>query len=243
MRLQVFLSHSGVCSRRKAFDLVTDGSVTVNGKVIREPSCEVSLESDNICVAGKKITLKKKVYLLLNKPPGFVTTVKDRHARSTVMELLPKEYGHLYPVGRLDKDSEGLLLLTNDGDAAFRLLHPRFSIDKIYFVEIDGYLKKEDVSRLRKGVVIDGRRTYPARIDAVRTMPERSSFNITIHEGRKRQIRLMLASLGYRVSRLRRIQYGPLKLDSLRPRAWRLLTESEISLLRSACGLDKGGLQ
>lgn len=237
MRLQVFLSHSRVCSRRKALVLIKEARVTVNGKIVDEPSYEVN-SSDQVYLGDKKIHLKENSYLVLNKPRGAVTTLQDKHAQYTVKDLLPAEYKHLYPVGRLDKESEGLLLCTNDGDLAFRLGHPSFKVDKVYFVEISGCLNKKDILALEKGVVIEGRRTHPAKIKMVYSKPNTSGFNITIHEGRKRQIRLMLDSVGYPVRSLKRIQYGPLRLDSLAPGKWRLLSKEELSLLFKSCGFN-----
>lgn len=235
MRLQVFLSHSRVCSRRKALDLIKDGQVRVNGKTVCEPSYNVD-GSEEIYLGDKKVSLKENSYLVLNKPRGAVTTLLDRHAKLTVKELLPKEFNHLYPVGRLDKESEGLLLFTNDGNLAFRLGHPSFKVDKAYFVEIEGCLNPKDVFTLEKGVVVEGKRTAPARVKMVYSNPKASGFNITIHEGRKRQIRLMLDALGYPVRSLKRIQYGPIRLDNLAPGKCRLLDSHETEALFKACG-------
>lgn len=237
MRLQVYLSHSRLCSRRKALELVKDGSVTVNGKVILEPSYDVNVNSDNVYLGKREVKPKENSYLILNKPPGVVTTLDDKYAKVKVIDLLPHQYRHLYPVGRLDKDSEGLLIFTNDGDLTFRLLHPRFKVDKVYYVKIRGRISREDISRLEKGVFIEGRKTYPARIDRVRLGANESSFNITLNEGRKRQIRLMLLSLGYRVFCLRRIQYGPIKLGNLKAGGYRILKEQEVSILKASCGV------
>ena len=235
MRLQVFLSHSRVCSRRKALELIKDAQVTVNGKIVNEPSYSVD-SSDQVYLGNKKVSLKENSYLILNKPRGVVTTLRDEHAKFTVKELLPKEYKHLYPVGRLDKESEGLLLFTNDGDLAFRLGHPSFKVDKVYFVEVSGCLNNKDVLALEKGVIIEGRRTHPAKIKMVYSKPNTNGFNITIHEGRKRQIRLMLDSLGYPVRSLKRIQYGPIRLDNLAPGKWRLLSREELGAIFKVCG-------
>ena len=237
MRLQVFLSHSRVCSRRKALELIKEGQVTVNGKIVNEPSCDVD-SSDQIYLGNKKVSLKENSYLILNKPKGAVTTLQDKHAQFTVKDLLPQEYKHLYPVGRLDKESEGLLLFTNDGDLAFRLGHPSFKVDKVYFVEVDRRLSGQDALALERGVVVEGRRTHPAKLRMVYSKPNASGFNLTIHEGRKRQIRLMLDSLGYLVRSLKRIQYGPICLNNLAPGKCRLLSKEELSLLVKACGFN-----
>lgn len=234
IRLQVFLSHNGVCSRRRAFDVIQEGKVTVNGHVVREPSTPVHSPTDRICVDGKEVKSKSFDYVLLNKPRGYVTTKADRFADKTVFDLLPKKYAHLSTVGRLDKDTEGLLLLTNDGDTNYQLTHPRFHVDKIYEVRIGGRLKAEDKKRLEKGVVIDHKKTSPAKIRDVQYGPRTTEFLIAIHEGRKRQIRVMLARVGHKVIYLKRIQQGPLKLGTLKVGSFRALTEKEIKEIRLA---------
>ena len=232
MRLQVFLSHSRVCSRRKALELVQAGRVSVNGKAVTEPSYEVSPDAPDIRLDGKKVELGGKDYLILNKPRGIVTTLQDKYAQATVLGLLPKDYKHLYPVGRLDKDSEGLLLFTNDGELTFKLLHPSFKVDKVYDARVDKPLNENNIRDLERGVVIDGRKTAPAKIGLI----GRESLRITIHEGRKRQIRLMLSNLGFQVLRLERIKYGPISLGNLRPGEWRMLDKKEIEALRKEAG-------
>lgn len=239
MRLQVFLSHSRICSRRKAMELVQAGRVSVQGKVVTEPSYEVSPGCRDVCLDGRNVEPGTgKDYLVLNKPRGVVTTLQDKYAESTVLGLLPKAYKHLYPVGRLDKDSQGLLLFTNDGELTFRLLHPSFKVDKVYNVRLDKPPDENSVRNLERGVFIEGRKTAPAKI--VRTGVE--SLRITIHEGRKRQIRLMLSGLGFRVLRLERIKYGPVSLGNLRPGEWRLLDEKEVAALRAETGGKKDAL-
>lgn len=238
MRLQTFLSHSGRCSRRKALDLVKQGCVVVNNTMICEPSFDVNPEKDKVYLEGIKLEVKRHEYLMLNKPQGFVTTKDDPHAKNTVMELVPREFKHLNPVGRLDKDTEGLLLLTNNGELAFRLTHPKFNVDKTYFAELKGQLKETDKLRLAKGIVIEGRITSPSKIRNVSIKPGKSQFEITIHEGRKRQIRLMLASLGYEVMNLKRISLATLFLKDLPLGKWRHLSEKEISDLKSSVGLN-----
>lgn len=214
-------------------DFVFAGRVTVNDQIIREPSTPVDPKKDKICVDGKEVQRKATHYVLLNKPAGYVTTKSDPFAAKTVFDLLPAEFRHLVPVGRLDKDTEGLLLLTNDGDLTYTLTHPRFDIDKVYCVKIAGTLDAKDRQALEKGVILEGRRTSPAKIENMRVQGDVTELTITIHEGRKRQIRLMAASLGKRVLALKRIAQGPLKLGELRPGRWRLLNNTEIEQLRS----------
>ena len=230
-RLQLVLSHSGVCSRRRAMELIFQGHVTVNGQVTLEPSTPIDSARDKVCMDGILLQAKSHEYIILNKPAGYVTTLKDRHAAKTVRDLLPKNLRHLYPVGRLDKDTEGLLLLTNDGDAAYKLMHPKFHVDKTYCVGIQGRLKESDKACLEKGVSIDGRTTAPSKMSHVKYVADTTEFQMTIHEGRKRQIRLMLASCGYKVIYLKRIIQGPLTLGNLKIGHWRVLQKEEIAAL------------
>lgn len=232
VRLQVFLSRNGVCSRRDAFDLVQSGRVTVNGQVVVEPSTPVS-GTEDIRVDGRRIGPKSFEYVLLNKPAGYTTTCEDRFAEKTVLDLLPKELRYLHPVGRLDKDTEGLLLLTNDGELTHQLTHPSRGVDKTYLVRVGGQLLPETQGRIASGIVIDGKKTARAEIGQVRRIGQDTEFRLTIHEGRKRQIRLMCQSVGHRVIYLQRIQEGPVKLGNLRIGAWRRLATEEIEKLRS----------
>lgn len=238
MRLQNFLSHSGKCSRRKAMDLIKQGKVRVNNQITSEPSFEVEPEKDQVYLEGIKIAVKGYQYLMLNKPQDVITTKQDAHAKKTVMDLLPQEFSYLNPVGRLDKDTEGLLLLTNDGQLAFMLTHPKFNIDKTYFVEVKNELKDRDKRRLTDGIALEGRRSSPCKIREVKIKSGVSQFEITIHEGKKRQIRLMLAALGYPVVHLKRISIGPLSLINLPLGKWRHLTKEEISALKNSPGLS-----
>ena len=232
MRLQVFLSHNGVCSRREAMGVIQNGRVTLNGVVVNEPSTPVDPRKDKVTVDGRAIEAKNLDYIMLNKPAGFVTTKEDAHAERTVMDLLPKDLQHLVPVGRLDKDTEGLLLLTNDGDLTFRLTHPQFYVDKTYLVRIGGSLLSEKRLRLEKGVVIEGKRTSPAKISDIHTKGDQTEFLMVIHEGRKRQIRLMLKSVGCWACYLKRIAQGGLELGNLSLGQWRVLTPAEIEILK-----------
>ena len=232
IRLQVFLSRNGVTSRRKAFDLIREGHVKVNGRMIREPSMSVDPARDKIEVDGQLIQPKNYDYILLNKPRGVTTTREDIFAEKTVMELLPAEFRHLVPVGRLDKDTEGLILLTNDGDLVYSLTHPKFNIDKTYLVCVTGKLKSEDKIKLEQGIVLEDRKTAPAKIEDIKQLSNQTEFLITIHEGRKRQIRMMLGALKYPVVYLKRITQGPLSLGDLAVGEWRHLTAEEINRLK-----------
>lgn len=235
MRLLVFLSHSGVCSRRAAFDLVRSGKVKVNNSLVSEPSFSVDPAKDDIFVNNKKISLKEKEYILFNKPIGVITTRKDRFAEHTVYDYLPGSLHHLFSVGRLDQDSEGLLIFTNDGELSFRLMHPKFLVNKEYEVSLDQGLRPADKLSLERGIIIDSKRTSPAQIIIIK--PDRKCLRIIIHEGKKRQIRRMFLKLGYQVILLKRIAYGPLKLGNLASGKWRKLEASELDMLLKCVGL------
>ncbi len=232
MRLQKYIALCGVASRRSAEDLILAGKVTVNGTVVTELGTKIDPEKDRVSVNGKLlIALEKKVYIMLYKPKGYVTTAKDNFDRDTVLDLIPESLGRLYPVGRLDYDSEGLLLLTNDGDFTFRLTHPSHEIAKTYLVRIAGEITEDDVDKLRKGVVIDGRMTLPAKVSIRECEKGKSTLLIAISEGRNRQVRKMCAAVGHEVLRLCRVAEGPVKLSGLKPGEWRHLTKEEIALL------------
>ncbi|MBF0385497.1 MAG: rRNA pseudouridine synthase [Candidatus Omnitrophica bacterium] len=231
MRLQVFLSHNGVCSRRKAFALVQSGFVSVNGNIVDEPSFDVDSQKDMVRVGGKLIKPKDYEYVLLNKPKGYVTTKEDKFAEKTVYDLLPSKFGHLSPVGRLDKNTEGLLLLTNDGNFSQRLTHPKFNVKKNYFVRINGILSEEEKKALETGVMIDGKKTSPAEIKNIKTQKDTAEFCITIHEGRNRQIRKMCEAIGKKVIYLKRVSEGVLKLGALPSSKFRSLSREEIQKL------------
>lgn len=233
IRLQVYLSRNGVCSRRKAMDVIKDGNVSVNGKIIFEPSFPVDARKDKIEVSNKTIESKKYSYVLLNKPVGYVVTKEDRHAEKTVYDLLPEEYNHLASVGRLDKDSEGLLLLTNDGDLAFKLTHPKFNIIKTYYVKVRGLINKSIINELQHGILLDGKMTLPCKINDVKVDKNLSELIISIHEGRKRQIRLMFDCFNLKVIKLKRLSQGPIQLGSLEVGKFRRLIVKEILMLRN----------
>jgi pseudouridine synthase len=233
MRLQVFLSHSGVCSRRRALDLIQQGCAIVNNQMICEPSYQVNPEKDKVLLEGLPVQVKRFEYIILNKPTGVTTTKKDRFAKTTVMDLLPGEFKHLFPVGRLDKDTEGLLILTNNGKLANMLMHPRFEIAKVYLVKVSGRLKENDRLRLQQGIMLEGRCTVQCQINKAIFEAGKTAFEITLHEGRKRQIRLMLDKLGFKVLYLKRIKEGPISLGNLAVGKWRRLTEEEIEVLKS----------
>ncbi len=232
LRLQVFLSRNGVCSRRQAMDIIKEGRVKFNGQICREPSAPVDSSRDHVFVDGKRVQVKRYDYVLLNKPAGYTTTKFDRHAQKTVLDLLPRKFRHLSSVGRLDRDTEGLLLLTNDGDAAYQLTHPKFNVDKTYFARVSGNLEMDKRKKVESGVVLDGKRTAPAKIKKVKPLKNVTELMITIHEGRKRQVRFMFSKVGHRVIYLKRLIQGPLVLGALKKGEWRLLNQQEIEGLK-----------
>lgn len=234
MRLQVYLSHNGVCSRRKALDIIKQGCVTVNGKTIIEPSKNINEDRDKVCVDGDLIRKKKYSYIVLNKPSGYTTTKSDDNAKRIVYDLLPPMYHHCLPVGRLDRDSEGLLLLTNDGDLTYQLTHPKFKCEKVYFVTLKEALNMKSQRKVESGVWLDGKKTAKASVSGYRLLKSGASLRITIHEGRKRQIRRMFASINNKVVYLKRIQQGALRLGSLGLGKHRVLSDAECEALRNS---------
>ncbi len=235
MRLQVFLSHNGVCSRREAMTVIQAGRVTVNGKVIHEPSTAVE-GHEIIAVDGKIIEVKSYTYIALHKPVGVTTTKDDPHAKETVMDLLPKQLQHVVPVGRLDKDSSGLLLLTNDGNLAHHLTHPSFHQSKTYEVVLTGHVNKQKIDQLKVGIVIEGVKTLPCTIKDVvyngdQTNRPETSMTVILRQGRKRQIRLMANAVGHHVIELKRVAIGSLTLANLAVGKWRMLTSHEVKAL------------
>ncbi len=240
-RLHKFLARAGVASRRAAEELIRRGEVAVNGRVVTELGTRVG-PRDVVTVCGKIVQPPaEKVYIMLNKPSGYVTTVSDEFGRPTVMHLVPGE-GRIYPVGRLDADSEGLLLLSNDGDFAYRLTHPRFELDKEYHALVDGSPTESQLELLRRGVSLDGKVTAPAIVErlrkvSVRPGKEATWLRVVIHEGRKRQIRRMVASIGFNTLRLIRVRVGPQRLGDLPSGRFRHLTAAEVERLRGALSL------
>jgi len=208
-----------------------DGRVTVNGQTIRELGTKADAANDDIRVDGRRIRLPERhLYLLLNKPKGYVTTRSDPEKRPTVIDLVNvREY--IYPVGRLDFDSEGLLILTNDGDLAARLTHPRHEIVRVYEARVAGVPDEHDVQRLRRGVVIEGERTGPADVQMIERRG-RPLLIVSIREGRNRQVRKMCEAIGHPVDRLRRVAIGPIRDERLKPGQWRDLTAEEVARLR-----------
>lgn len=232
-RLQKIISAAGITSRRASEELILNGQVTVNGVVVTELGTKADAAKDKIAVNGKLLQISQhRLYILLNKPAGYMTTLDDPEGRPLVTELLKEKITErVYPVGRLDYNTEGLLLLTNDGEWANRLMHPRHEIDKEYHVRIRGKIHNSQLNQLADGVMIDGKPTAPATVNLIKEGEQNDWLSITIHEGRNRQIRRMCEAVSLSVVRLKRVRYGSLALGSLRSGEFRFLTETEARLL------------
>lgn len=231
-RLQKWIASAGVASRRAAEQLIRDGRVSVNGRVVRELGTRIDPRRDRVSVDGRRIAERERArHFVLHKPRGVLSAASDSQGRRTVVDLVDARE-RLYPVGRLDVQSEGLLLLTNDGALAQALLHPSFEVPRVYRVSLDGEVSDEALARLASGVVLDdGERTRPCEVALLARDAERSKLEIRLTEGRKRQIRRMCEALGHRVRRLVRVQFGPLRLGGLRPGEWRPLRPAERAAL------------
>jgi 23S rRNA pseudouridine2605 synthase len=244
-RLQKYLAHAGIASRRHAEELISAGAVSVNGVIERELGVRIDPSHDEVRVRGRLVRpVATHLYILLNKPMDTVTTAHDPQRRQTVLDLLPAEWvaQRVYPVGRLDVDTEGLLLLTNDGELALRLTHPRYALTKEYEALVENRPSAAAMTAFTRGMELPGetRPTAPARAWMVDDTSESGIWlGIELHEGRKRQVRRMLAVAGLRVLYLRRVRVGPLTLGRLKPGASRLLTEKEVAALRKAVRLDE----
>lgn len=231
-RLQKYIAECGVCSRRKAEKLIFDGRVKVNGSVVKE-IIMVDGDYDKVEVDGKLLKAEgKKLYIVINKPVGVITSAKDQFGRRTVLDLVDVKE-RVYPVGRLDYDTSGLLILTNDGDIANRIAHPSKKVDKVYVAEIQGVPEPEEIERFKKGLIIDDYLTSPAGFDILEKGSSSCRVEITIHEGRNRQVRKMCDAIGHPVIRLSRVRIGNIKLGSLREGQWRNMTEEEIKYLKT----------
>lgn len=236
-RLQKYLAHAGVASRRKCEELIAAGRVRVNGETVTVLGTQVDPQRDRVEVDGRLITLPRRhTYLLLNKPRGYLTTAQDPHGRRTVMDLIPSGT-RVYPVGRLDLDSEGLLLLTDDGELAQRLTHPSHEHDREYHVWVDGRPEQGSLQQLRQGIELEDGRTWPAKVTVLRRERGGTWLRFVIHEGRKRQLRRMCEAVGHPVRRLIRVAMGPLALGDLAEGQHRSLTRQEQQALRRAVGL------
>lgn len=230
-RLNQAIAKSGYCSRRDADKLIAAGRVSVNGKVVTDFSLAVDPSADRLAIDGKPHKFKQFTYVVMNKPRGIITTCSDQFGRRDVLDLLPDNLRHLRPVGRLDMDSEGLLLLTNDGDLTQKVTHPVHHLEKKYLVWVSGAIGQSDLKQMSEGIFLSDGRTLPAKVRLLNRRKSESSFELTIREGRNRQIRRMCTQLGYRVTRLVRVGIGGLQLGQMAPGVWRYLDQDEIEKL------------
>ncbi|MCX8155655.1 MAG: rRNA pseudouridine synthase [Verrucomicrobiae bacterium] len=235
VRLQKWLADAGVASRRASEAIILEGRVAVNGVVVRELGARVDPAVAQVTVDGQPVRPRRKLHVALHKPPGYLCTRQDPENRRTVFALLPPEWRHLYPVGRLDRDSEGLMLLTNDGEFCLRLTHPRYGVLKKYHVLVEGRVPYDLPAQLTRGVRDAGQVLRAHRARVLEAHQRHSLLEIELNEGKNREIRRLLARLGWSIERLARVQIGPLKLGELPPGKWRMLTPAEIrSLLAQA---------
>lgn len=231
MRIQKFMAQCGVASRRKSEELILQGLVRINGEIVTEPGFSVDPEKDEIIVSGKKITEASKIYVMVNKPKGALSTSEDTHGRQRVLDLVPIQE-RLYTVGRLDMETEGLLLLTNDGDLTFYLTHPKHEFEKTYVGLVKGCPDRISLDQFRQGMDIEDYHTAPAAIKIIKENRDTSLLEMRIHEGKKRQIRKMCAAMGHPVIELKRTAIGNLTLGNLKPGEWRYLKKDEILYLK-----------
>jgi len=232
-RLQKVLAAAGVCSRRQAEKLIEAGRVAVDGEVIAVLGSKVDPDHQEITVDGRPLASPKLVYFLLNKPRGYVTTMHDPQGRPLVTSLLKGVKERVFPVGRLDIDTEGALLLTNDGELAQKVLHPSHEIDRTYLARVSGSPSPDNLDKLRRGILLEGRKTWPAQLKVLETAGNSTRIEITIHEGRKRQVRKMFAAIGHPVQALTRTAYGKLALGNLPSGQFRRLSSADLRKLLS----------
>lgn len=231
-RLQKILAQAGIASRRKAEELIREGKVRVDGMVVTEMGVRVDPATQKIECNGRPVfSLEKKVYILLHKPAGFLSTVRDPQGRPIVTDLLPNIKERIYPVGRLDLDTEGALLLTNDGELAQAVLHPSREVKKTYVAKIKGRPGSKKLAALSRGIELEGKKTWPAEITVLTSEKQTTTIQIIIHEGRKRQVRKMFEAVGHPVLQLKRIAYGQLALGELKPGKYRFLPPGDIKLI------------
>lgn len=239
MRLAKYLAQAGVSSRRGAEVIIRQGRVQINGLVVDQPQAAVT-ESDSVAVDGKPVEgPEKKLYVLLNKPPGYISTVSDTHNRPTVMDLVKDIRARLYPVGRLDADTSGILLLTNDGELAHRLTHPRYQVEKVYHVWVTGCPKSTTLNLMEKGVAVDGQKTAPASVRVLKVSDKKNYalLEITLTEGKKRQVKKMCEAVNHPLTRLHRKKFAGLDTGALPEGSYRYLTEKEVKKLYSLVSL------
>lgn len=231
VRIQKFLSDAGVCSRRAGEKMVTEGRVSINGKLISKPGTPVDMFNDVVAVDGKEVKKQKRIHLAIYKPRGVVCTKSDELDRRILSDFIPEEWGSVYPVGRLDRDSEGLIFMTNDGDFCLKISHPRYGVVKKYRVTVKGKVENRDLRPMLDGIQIGPERLKAESAKVLAKDFAGSLLEIELTEGKNREIRRMLKQLGYKVENLRRIQIGPISIGDLRPGKWRVLQNSEVASL------------
>ncbi len=233
LRLQKFIAQSGLASRRAAEGLIAEGEIKVNGKVVTQMGVQIDPKKDVVEYQGQVLrVIEEHHYFLLNKPAGYLTTRKDTHGRRTVYDLLSCQYHHLVPAGRLDMDTTGLLVLSNDGDFVYRLTHPSFELEKEYMVTCKGEMTEDTFAHLEQGVMIENRKTSPAKVSKIKRLKGQTFFHLTIHEGRKRQVRMMCDKVGHQVIKLKRVRIGPLQIDDLPEGQFRTLSPVELEEIK-----------
>ncbi len=235
-RLQKYLAEAGVASRRKSEEFIFSGRVSVNGDVVSEPGFKVDSEKDIVEFDGKRVFAEKEhIYIAFHKPEGCVTTVKDQFGRKTVLDYFGDIDRRIYPVGRLDYDTSGLIIMTDDGELTYALTHPKHNIDKVYIAKVDKIPAKEKIAEFEKGLIIDGykTKTAPAKLTVVKKYKNSASLEIVIHEGRNRQVRKMCGAIGCNVLKLKRIAVGNIELGNIKKGEYRFLSEQEILYLKN----------
>lgn len=233
VRLQKYMAACGVASRRKSEEYILEGRVTVNGAVVKELGFKVDPAMDRVYFNGELIEMEQeKVYILLNKPTGYITSVKDQFDRQTVLDLIQGVDARIYPVGRLDYDTSGLLILTNDGELTKQITHPSHKVEKTYTARVSGRVSKTDLARLQAGVDIGGYVTAPCKAKILSQGRESTDVELTIHEGKNRQVRRMMDAIGHPVQKLDRAAIGKIRKGDLKVGAWRMLTDKEIAYLK-----------
>lgn len=233
MRLQKFMAKCGVASRRKSEEMILQGQVKVNGTTIKELGVKIDIDQDIVTIDGKTLKVEEnKIYILLNKPVGYITTMSDEFNRKKVIDLLKNIEERVYPVGRLDYDTSGLLLLTNDGDLAYKLTHPKYEIKKKYIAKVSGVPTEQELKQFREGLRIENYITSKAKIRIVSKEKDNSILEIVIHEGKNRQVRKMCSKIGHAVIELKRIEMGEIKLGDVKEGKWRYLSPTEVEYLK-----------
>jgi len=232
VRLQKYLADCGIASRRKSEELISQGKVKVNGKIVNELGVKINTDRDKVEFNGQFVkATKKKIYILLNKPEGYISASKDQFDNESVLKLINLKE-RLFPVGRLDKDTTGALILTNDGDFSYRLSHPKHEVNKTYIAEVKGVPTADEMKLFMKGIIIDGKKTYPAKIRILKETKKNSIVEIIIHEGRNRQVKKMCKEIGHEVISLQRYAIDSITVDKLAVGKWRYLTDKEIEKLK-----------